>query len=182
MLTGPPSRMQRENGWVGHEVIEGDGVVLRPTSEADLSFLRRFFSDPGVYERWDGRPQTDKEIRRKYVGLRSPHVECFIVEKQHRPVGLVQYHRADGGAGGGMDMVLMPDERGRGTGTAAVLAVATLVRDRLGWTRLTVDPDVSNARGVNFWTRVGFTPVRAVDDERGREPYVLMEWSFSESA
>ena len=73
---------------MGHDVIEGDGVVLRPTSDADFTFLRGF---------------------------------------------------------------------------------------------LTVDPDVSNARGVNFRTRVGFTPRRVVD-ERGREIYVLMEWPFPESA
>jgi aminoglycoside 6'-N-acetyltransferase len=163
---------------VGHEPIEGDGVVLRPTSEADFPFLRRFFSDPGVFERWDGRPQTDEEIRQKYVGLRRPQVECFIIEQVGRSVGFVQYHIADdGGAGGGMDMVLLPEERGRGIGTAAVLAMAAFVRSQLGWSRLTVDPDVSNERGVNFWTRAGFVPMRVVDDETGREPYVLMEWS-----
>jgi aminoglycoside 6'-N-acetyltransferase len=166
---------------VGHATIEGDGVVLRPTSNADFLFLRRFFNDPGVFERWDGSPQTDEEIRQKYVGLRSPQVECFIIDHEGRSVGFVQHHSSDdGSAGGGMDMVLMPEARGHGIGTAVVLAMTAFVGSRLGWSRLTVDPDVSNERGVNFWTRVGFVPMRVVDDDEQRPgPYVVMEWSRS---
>ncbi len=75
-----------------------------------------------------------------------------------------------------MDLALLPAERGRGVGTAVVQAVAEFVKRRLGWQRLTVDPDVSNTQGVAFWRKAGFAPVRLVDDEPGREPYWLMEW------
>jgi aminoglycoside 6'-N-acetyltransferase len=136
-----------------------------------------FFTDPGFYERWDGRPKPDAEILEKYVGRRSPSVECFIVEELGRPIGFVQYHVADdGGEGGGMDLVLLPAERGRGVGSTVVHAVVRYVRGELGWHRFTVDPDVSNPRGVNFWTKVGFTPTQVVGDEAAREPYWLMEW------
>lgn len=164
-------------GRVAHESIEGDGVLLRPTSEADLAILRRFFTDPGFYERWGGRPLSDSEIAARYVGTRSPAVECFVVEEADGAVGFVQYHVADdGGEGGGMDLALLPSARGRGVGTAVVRAVVRFVQTRLGWERFTVDPDGSNTRGVDFWRKVGFQPVRLVDGEPGREPYWLMEW------
>jgi len=161
---------------VRHEPIDGDGVVLRPTSEGDLDTLRAFFTSPGVYERWGGKPLSDEEISAKYLGRRRPTVECFIVEEEGRPVGFVQYHVDGGDEGGGMDLILLPTERGRGIGTAVLLAVVGFVHSQLGCHRITVDPDVSNARGVNFWRKIGFMPLRLVDDDDGREPYWLMQW------
>jgi aminoglycoside 6'-N-acetyltransferase len=165
---------------VAHALIHGDGVDLRPTSEDDLGTLRTLFTDPGVVERWGGTPLTDEEISSKYLGTRSPGVECFIVEGSGVPVGFVQYHRADYGVGGGMDLVLAVAERNRGVGTAVVEAMVEFVSTELGWQRLTVDPDASNPRGVKFWEKAGFRHVRLVDDDPTREPYHLMEWPLRE--
>jgi aminoglycoside 6'-N-acetyltransferase len=163
--------------WVAGETIRGDRVVLRPTTGDDLSFLRTFFADPDVYEHWGGSPLGDAEITSKYLGRRSPEVECFIVENEGRSVGYVQYHVADdGGEGGGMDLVLLPASRGCGVGTAVANLVIEYVQSRLGWRRFTVDPGTDNVRGVEFWTKVGFKPVRLVEGDGGRNPYWLMEW------
>ena len=159
------------------EIIRGGGIVLRPTTEDDLAFLRTFFTDPDVYEHWGGSALSDGEIIAKYLGRRSPAVECFIVHSDGQPVGYVQYHVADdGGEGGGMDLVLLPAFRGRGVGTAATIAVVEYVQSQLGWRRFTVDPDAENIRGVRFWTRVGFRPVRLIEGDGRRKPYWLMEW------
>ena len=173
-------------GWhscdVAHPSIEGDGVVLRTTTDEDLGTLVTFFTDPGFYDRWGGQPVSDAEIAAKYLGRRSPAVECFIVEEAGRPIGFVQYYVADDEAGtGGMDLVLAPNARGRGVGTAVVNALAKFVSSELLWRSFRVDPDVSNSRGVNFWTKVGFEPVRIIEDEHDREPYWLMEWPISTS-
>lgn len=157
-------------------VIEGDGVLLRPTTPDDFSFLLSFFTNPGVYDIWDGRPLGAGEIEEKYLGGRSPQVECFIVEHKGRDVGFTQYHLADDGESGGLDLSLLPEERGQRLGSAVVGALVHFVRSELGWHRITVDPDLSNVRGVNFWKKVGFTPVGVVDDEPGREPFLLLEW------
>jgi aminoglycoside 6'-N-acetyltransferase len=165
---------------VTHQTIEGDGILLRPTTRDDLRILRTFFTDPGFYERWGGKPLSDSEINARYLGSRSPAVECFIVEERGRAVGFVQYHVADdGGEGGGMDLIVAPSERSRGLGTAVVQAVARFVKTELCWERFTVDPDLSNPRGINFWRNVGFAPLRLVDDDSEREPYWLMEWAPS---
>ena len=119
----------------------------------------------------------DDEIASKYLGRRSPAVECFIVEEAGRPVGFVQYHAAESGVGGGMDLVLLGGDRGRGLGASVVVTLQQFVETQLGWSRLTVDPDLSNQSGVEFWRRMGFVPMRVVTDDIGRGPYVLMEWS-----
>ena len=76
-----------------------------------------------------------------------------------------------------MDLVLSPSDRGRGLGTTVVEALAGYVERQLGWVRFTVDPDLSNPRGIDFWRMVGFAPVRLVTDDVEREPYLLMERS-----
>ena len=156
--------------------------MLRPTNDTDLSILRRFFADPGFNERWGGRPLTDEEITAKYTGARSPQVECFIVEEAGQPIGFVQYHAADDDdPGGGLDMALVSAVRGRGLGSEVVAALVLYLRTQLGWQRITVDPDVSNQRGVNFWTKVGFEPAKLVDTDPEREPYMLMIWPHRNS-
>jgi aminoglycoside 6'-N-acetyltransferase len=166
---------------MAHPVL-GDGPVrLRPATRSDFAFLRSFFDQPAVYEHWGGAPLADAEIREKYLGERSPRVECFVVEVNEQPIGLAQYHSNDHERSGGMDMALLPEHRGQGVGTAVVRLVAAYVRTELGWQRCTVDPDASNTRGVHFWERVGFQPVQRIEGDRGREPYWLMEWTVADA-
>lgn len=150
-------------------------MVLRPTTSNDLVAARRLFTDPGFYEHWDGYAKSDAEISEKFLGGRSPGVECFFVEVAGEVVGFTQYHLADDGLGGGMDLVLLPDARGRGIGGRVVRAMADFVTSQLAWSRFTVDPEVANERGVQFWGSVGFTKVEVVDDGT-RPPYWHMEW------
>jgi RimJ/RimL family protein N-acetyltransferase len=161
---------------VRHQPISDERVVLRPTSDGDLATLRVLFCDPTIYVHWGGEPLSDGEIASKYLGKRSPAVECFIVEAG-RPVGFVQYHQAESRLEGAMDLVLSGGDRGRGLGASVVLLLRRFVATQLGWSRLTVDPDLSNQSGIEFWRRMGFVPVRVVSDDTGRGPYMLMEWT-----
>jgi len=113
---------------VTHEVIEGDGIVLRRTTEADLPTLRAFFTNPDFDERWGGRPLSDDEISAKYVGRRSPAVECFIVQEGQRSVGFVQYHLAEGRLRPGASR----REGGRARAVLAHGVAARRVEDRRG--------------------------------------------------
>jgi RimJ/RimL family protein N-acetyltransferase len=165
-----------QTGTVEAGALEDDDVALRPTNPGDFGFLRSFFDKPLVHEHWGGDPPSDSDIRVNYLGGRSPAVECFIVQIDGHPGGFVQYHQADDGEGGGMDMVLLPERRGQAVGTRVVRLMVAFVQEQLSWGRFTVDPDVSNERGVIFWQRSGFVPVRVVDDDVDRQPYWLMEW------
>jgi len=78
-----------------------------------------------------------------------------------------------------MDLVLVPEARGRGLGSAVVLAMVEHLRENCGWRRITVDPDVSNPRGVNFWRKVGFEQEQLIDSDPDRETYWLMEWPIT---
>jgi len=167
-----------ENGGVPHADIHDERLRLRPTDEADLDLLAAWLADPDVYEFWGGTALSRREVADKYVGRRSPDVECFIIEDQEQPVGFVQYHLADdNGGGGGLDMVVLPAYRRKGIGRHCVRLLTGYLQREQGWRRITVDPDEINSRGVAFWSAVGFVPEQLVLSEQGRSPYWLMVFS-----
>lgn len=153
-------------------------VSLRATVPSDFAAIRRLFDDPAFFG-WGGPGRrSDAELHAKYLGARLPDVECFLVVGDGEAVGLAQLHLADdGGEGGGIDLILLPSARGCGIGRAAVEALISRAREVNGWRRITVDPDAENTRGIAFWRSVGFTQAARVDDDPGRDPYVLMTLS-----
>jgi aminoglycoside 6'-N-acetyltransferase len=150
---------------------------LRPVDEErDLALLAGWFADPAFVEHWGAIPLTREQVAVKYAGRRRPRVESFVVLAGEQPVGYAQYWSAPTAGEGGLDVVLIPEARGRGYGPrVAETLVAHLLGER-GWTRVTVDPVVTNPRAVRAWEKAGFRPVRRDGDElimervRGRRP------------
>ena len=157
-------------------MILGLGVNLRPTREHDLELLTGWFARPDVNRYWGGVPLSIEEVAAKYIGRRRPMVECFIVEVDDTPAGLIQYH-VDGERHGGIDLVLLEEQRRRGVGRAAVNAIVGYLINELQWSEVTVDPAEWNEDGTRFWAAVGFAPVRAVHDDPDRESHTLMRWA-----
>lgn len=151
-----------------------DGVLTRlvPTTEEDVDLLALWFASPEFVEHWGGVPMSRDEVAEKYVGRRRPRVESFLVLAQGTPVGYAQYWYADV-AGGGIDMVLEPQARGRGLGPDAARALLAHVGGTLGWRRVTVDPERGNVRAVRAWEKAGFRPMS------GGAENLLMEFRFS---
>ncbi len=147
-------------------------VRLRATDQGDFETLRVLFDDPS-FMGWGGSGRMpDDVIQRKYLGLRYPDVECFLVMLGNQAVGLAQIHVEP--AGGGMDLILLPAARGHGIGRVVVADLAHRARAGRGWSRITVDPDLDNEEGIQFWQAVGFVPERTVNDNTGRSPYLVM--------
>lgn len=158
-------------------VTRSSGTTLRATSEDDFATLRTLFDHPSLLD-WGGQGRlSDEGIREKYLGTRQPDVECFIVHSGDQDVGLAMLHGGPGG--GGVDLILLPGSRGRGVGRDAVAELVRRARAQRGWSRIFVDPDCANESGIGFWQAVGFVPDRVVDDEPGRQPYLLMVLTVS---
>jgi aminoglycoside 6'-N-acetyltransferase len=131
-------------------------------TENDAELLARWHADPEVARYWDHETFTQAEMLER---LRRSDVEPYIVEDGTTPVGYLQVWSE--GDGGGLDMFLVPDARGRGLGPDAGRAVAKHLRDARGWTVVTVDPYLWNESAVRAWRRAGFRDVgeREPDDE-----------------
>ncbi|HET6830146.1 MAG TPA: GNAT family N-acetyltransferase [Solirubrobacterales bacterium] len=139
-------------------VIKGGRTRLVPVSEADLDLLCQWFGDPRVAEFWGGTPMRRDEVAAKYLGRRRPQVESFVIYVDAVPIGYIQYS-ATGKTSGEMDLVLAPESRGSGLGPEAASALARYLLEALGWTRITVDPDRTNDRGIRAWEKAGFRRV-----------------------
>ena len=161
-----------------HPTLHGDRTTLRPVTEDDLDLLTGWFSDPEMYAWWDRRPLSREEVEEKYVGRRRPEVESFIVETDGRAIGYLQYWLDEKPAGGGLDMILLPDSREKGLGPDAARAIVRYLLDELGWERITVDPLIDNTRAIRAWEKTGFVVEREIDTEEG--PGLLMVYSREE--
>lgn len=128
-------------------------LILRPTTPHDFAEVQALFRHP-AFEGWGGPGyRSDAQLREKYLGARLPQVECFLIEVEDRVAGFTQLY-ADG-SGAGMDLILLPSERGKGLGRQVVEAMLTRVRAS-GRTHFVVDPSPGNQAAVAFWHAVGF--------------------------
>jgi aminoglycoside 6'-N-acetyltransferase len=153
-------------------VVRGELTTLRPATDADADLLVEWHGDPDVARYWDGETFTREEMLMRF---QRADVDAFIVEAGDRPVGYLQAWRE--GDAGGLDMFLVPDARGRGLGSDAARALALHLREERGWTRITVDPYVSNERAIRAWRKAGFVDAekRPADGEHAT-PWLLMVW------
>lgn len=154
-------------------------IRLVPTGPAEMPALRRLFDDPSFHGWGGASPLSDDELAAKYAGDRLPEVESFIVEVDAEPAGLAILHD-EGDRTGGMDLILLPSTRGHGVGRAVVELLVERARDVHGWSRLTIDPDLSNVAGIRFWEATGFRAVREEPGSNGREAFLLMERALAE--
>jgi aminoglycoside 6'-N-acetyltransferase len=147
-------------------------TVVRPADERDAELLVRWHDEPDVARYWDDERFSPAEMRER---LRRQDVEAFIVEADDQPVGYLQVWR--GADGGGLDMFLVPGARGRGLGPDAARAVARYLRDRRGWSRVTVDPYLWNEAATRAWRRAGFRDVEEREPDADHTArWLLMEF------
>ncbi len=158
--------------------VRGRLTVVRRATDADADLLVAWHLDPEVSRYWDDETFTREEV---LADLARTNVEGWIVEAGGEPVGYLQSWWDEPGpleSGGGLDMFLVPDARGRGLGPDAARALARHLVEAEGWGRLTVDPYTWNERAIAGWRRAGFRDleVREELDEWHTAPWLLMEW------
>ena len=141
-----------------HPALRGDGVTLRPGTEADVASLRAVLAEPSVM-RWWGPPAPAEEIAADLRG--DGDTVLLAVEADGVLCGGIQYveERDPMYRHAGIDIFLGERAQGRGLGTEAMrVLVRFLIRAR-GHHRLTIDPAVENARAIRCYEKVGFRPV-----------------------
>lgn len=158
--------------------VRGQLTVVRPATDDDADLLVAWHLDPEVSRYWDDETFTHEEM---LANLARPNVDAWIVEADGEPVGYLQSWWDEPGpkeGGGGLDMFLVPGARDRGLGPDAGRALARHLLDVEGWTRVTVDPYVSNERAVAAWRKAGFRDVEVREelDEHHTAPWLLMQF------
>ncbi len=100
---------------LGDATIFGDRVELRPVNPSDFELVYRWLNNPEIYRWWGGIPVDSDAVRQKYLGLRRPQVDGYIIGVTGIPIGYAQRHQTSDDEGS-VDLFLVPEMRGRGYG------------------------------------------------------------------
>jgi aminoglycoside 6'-N-acetyltransferase len=154
--------------------LHGRLTEVRPATDDDADLLVAWHADPDVSRYWDDETFTREQLLER---LRRPDVDAYVVEAGGSPVGYIQaWWEDDEPRSGGIDMFLVPSARGRGYGPDAARALTESLLAS-GWTRVTVDPYVSNEPAIRAWRRAGFVELeRHGADDGHPSAWVLMEF------
>jgi aminoglycoside 6'-N-acetyltransferase len=128
--------------------LQGERIVLRPLSDADVGRVEEIQRQPSVVARW-GEPS----------GFEG--VVPFAIELDGEVVGLIQYHEEEDPMyrHAGVDLFLAEEVQGQGLGTDAVRTMARYLVHERGHHRLTIDPAADNLPAIRAYEKVGFRPV-----------------------
>jgi aminoglycoside 6'-N-acetyltransferase len=145
-----------------HAPIEGPRLRFRPATERDLPDIMRWRTEPGVLEFYRSPPANLQEARERYL-MADPDqpVWRFVIEEAGRGIGCIQYHHPYGGEEfawtAGIDIFIgEPGARDRGLGTEAIRTMLAYLFDTKRLHRVTIDPEVGNARAIRCYENAGF--------------------------
>jgi len=145
-----------------HPPLHGThGVSLRPVRDSDLPDLLRWRQDPEVVEFWDVAPETIEEAREEFLEADIVPLWRFVIEWQGRGVGSVEYSHPYADTDylwtAGIDIFIgEPAARNRGVGTEAVRTLLQYLFEVKHLHRVTIDPEVGNARAIRSYEKAGF--------------------------
>ena len=147
--------------------LVGEGFELRPARPGEAERIVEAITNDPVASPWWG---SDPEVVLRWFA--EDGVCVLVIAGVEGPVGLItfteeedpDYHSA------GIDIGLLSDNVGRGTGTAALRLLAKWLFEKRDHHRLTIDPAVANERAVRAYHRVGFKTIGVAREyERGAD-------------
>jgi aminoglycoside 6'-N-acetyltransferase len=165
--------------------ITADELIIRRMRDdpADYEAMARWLTDPRVLEFFEGRdePHPLERVRAKYGPSVLGHDEvtpCLIIENG-RAIGYLQFYRLDDLPAHDRDAYLLgaetdgvwaidlfigePELWGKGIGTCALKATVGYLFDERSARRVVIDPQVTNARAIRCYEKVGFQKVKVLE-------------------
>ena len=147
-------------------MLQGERVVLRLMTEADLPRLLEVVGHPEISEWW---PEYDIE-RLRADTLDARDATCLSIEFDGEYAGLVMfteqpdpYYRS-----AGIDITLAPGVLGKGLGSDVLRTLCRYLFEERGHHRITIDPALANERAIAAYRKVGFHDVGVMREyERG---------------
>jgi aminoglycoside 6'-N-acetyltransferase len=142
---------------------------VRDWTEADIPILAKWMSDPRVLRYFAGRDDPHDEARMRAIYFEECEDIRCVFEFDGAPIGYIQFCPHEQG-----DYGFAPDERGwgidlyigepvywqRGIGARVVRASAEYLLASGRADRVTIDPEIWNARAIRSYEKAGFAKWR----------------------
>lgn len=140
--------------------LRGERVTLRPLAEEDVEWVADVIATPQV-RRWWGHESLDRDANLKGLREHVAEATAFAIEVDGALAGWLGFHEETEPdyRSAGFDILLDGAHQDRGLGSEALRLALRWMIDERGHHRLTIDPDVDNARAIAAYERVGFKPV-----------------------
>ncbi len=150
---------------------------------SDYELMARWLTDLRVLEFFEGRdePHPLERVRAKYGPAVRGHdaVTPCLIAQDGRPIGYLQFYRLDdlptderdayrldGDTDGAWAIDLFigePELWGKGIGTRALRATVGYLFDERSARQVVIDPQVTNARAIRCYEKVGFQKVKVLE-------------------
>lgn len=148
--------------------------LFKPLEESDIDLLFEWQSRPHVAWWWqEGCSRTEFESKYKQY-IASDHVFPFLIYKDSKPIGYIQYYRVDKVSDEkirrlfakpsnvvGIDLFIgEPQYIAAGHGTKIMnLFINKIFQSLTDVEIIIVDPRPENTLAVNCFTKIGFSPI-----------------------
>lgn len=176
------SAMMTPPGLTGRLQCQSTAITVRPAVPADGAFLRALFFavksedfaglalPPPMLEM-----MLDQQHRAQAVGYAQmfPNAESSIIERDGVPVGRMMVAPISPTHLHLVDIALLAEARGKGTGAAVLEALMNAARDG-GYERLTLSVAVINGAAARLYSRLGFQYVGETGEAIASREMVLM--------
>jgi RimJ/RimL family protein N-acetyltransferase len=142
-------------------VVRGKTVALRTPREEDLAFVDRLAADMRVRQEgqlW-GEPATMATWKARFTeAAADKDGVVWTIESDGKQVGIVRVGLERGDRKGHIqELTIDPEQRGRGLGFDAALALHRYFFDYLDWKNCNAELAADNARGLRLAARLGYT-------------------------
>jgi aminoglycoside 6'-N-acetyltransferase len=137
-------------------VLEGERLMLRPLTDADVEILLPAVYEPGIAEWWGDT--SDPDYQRE--GLRNEG-RAFAIVVDDETAGWLCFHEETEPdyRHVAFDILLRPAFQHQGLGADALRLLIRWFIDERGHHRFTIDPSARNDRAIKAYASVGFKPV-----------------------
>jgi RimJ/RimL family protein N-acetyltransferase len=140
--------------------IEEQGLVLRPWREEDAATLARAYADPDI-RRWHLRSMDEDEallwMRARHEMWQTDTAGDWVVIEGGEPAGRASVHNLDLREGSGeAGYWVLPEARGRGLATRALLALSGWLFEEAGLHRVELEHSTANPASCRVAEKAGF--------------------------
>jgi len=149
-------------------------IALRPGTKADVDQVFQWANDPVTREVSFNTAPIPREAHVAWYTrqLATDGRNLFIAEEDGAPVGVVRLDRTDGVRRCVISITIAPDARGRGVGTAALTAAAS-VAETLGFTIIEAYVRPSNQASIRAFMRAGYRDAGAAEAVLGENSHLF---------